>query len=145
MQDLIMSNMEILCTGILSEIPEEIHEEMLWQWDSRFETALAQFNVESKTAIHAAVHNQLGVIWDQSNINQAPEIVKNISASLGNINSGQLLFTSDPEKDDLIYCAWWPWGNGETISIRVSPSYHGLSDSEKAEKMQVFKGWFGIK
>ena len=33
--------------------------------------------------------------------------------------SGQLLLLSDSATDVLIYCAWWPWGNGLTISIRV--------------------------
>ena len=33
--------------------------------------------------------------------------------------AGQLLLTSAPSDGVGIYCAWWPWGNGKTISIRL--------------------------
>jgi hypothetical protein len=55
-----------------------------------------------------------------------------------------LLFTSDPKRDALIFCAWWPWGDGKTISIRIAPFFKKLSDSETAAKIQLFKGWFGV-
>lgn len=67
-----------------------------------------------------------------------------INSNLGGLMSGQLLFTSDPNQDAFIFCAWWPWGDGKTISIRVVPSYEKLLDSEKTKQTQLFKDWFGI-
>ena len=115
-----------------------------WKWDSRFETVLAEFGVDNKDSIRAISERYLSITWDSSNIGNAPAIVRTINIHLGNLRSGQLLFTSDPNRDVFIFCAWWPWGDGETISIRIAPFYKKLSDSEKAEKIQLFKGWFGI-
>jgi hypothetical protein len=70
--------------------------------------------------------------------------VRIINSHLGGLMPGQLLFTSDPNQDALIFCAWWPWGDGKTISIRVGLYYMKLSDSEKAEQINHLKGWFGV-
>ena len=115
-----------------------------WKWDSRFEAALTEFRVDHKDSIRAILERYLSVTWDSSNIGNAPDIVQTISSHLGRLRSGQLLFTSDPNGDAFIFCPWWPWGDGKTISIRIAAYYKKLLDSERAEKIQLFKGWFGI-
>jgi len=115
-----------------------------WKWDSRFETVLAEFRAGNKGSIRSILERHLSITWDISNIDNAPDIVRTINSHLGGLRSGQLLFTSDPNRDAFIFCAWWPWGDGKTISIRIAPSYKKLLDSEKVEKIQLFKGWFGI-
>ena len=84
------------------------------------------------------------MIWDSANIATAPDIVRTINIRVANLRSGQLLFTSDPSPGALLFCAWWPWGDGKTISIRLAPFYKKLPDSEYAKKIQLFKGCFGI-
>ena len=115
-----------------------------WKWDGRFETALAEFGADNKDSIRAILERYLGITWDSSNIGNAPVIVRTIDSHHGGLRPGQLLFTSDPNREAFIFCAWWPWGGGKTISIRIAPAYKKLSDSEKTEKIQQFKEWFGI-
>lgn len=117
---------------------------MSWKWDDRLEAVLAEFDVEKKDAVHAILEQYFSNTWDKSSIGKAPDPVKKISSALGNLWPGQLLFTSDTDGDTFMFCAWWPWNNGKTISIRIAPFYKKLSDSEKAEKSQKFKGWFGL-
>lgn len=115
-----------------------------WKWDSRFETVLAEFGAGQKDSIRATLERSLRITWNSSNIGNAPEIVQEINSHLGGLRSGQLLFTSDPDREAFIFCAWWPWGDGKSISIRIGSSFKKLPDSEKAEKVQLFKEWFGI-
>lgn len=117
---------------------------LLWQWDNRFEAVLAEFDAADKDKIRAILGQCFNITWDSSNINKAPDTVQKVSSYLGKLRSGQLLLTSDTGATAYIYCAWWPWGNGKTISIRISPCYKKLPDSDKAVKIQQFKGWFGI-
>ena len=140
MQDLKKSDLESVCKGLLSEFQGMLS----WKWDSRFETVLAEFGTDDKDSIRAILERYLGITWDSSTIDNAPDIVQTINGNLGGLMSGQLLFTSDPDRDAFIFCAWWPWGDGKTISIRLSPYYKTLCDSGEAEQIQVFKGWFGI-
>lgn len=115
-----------------------------WKWDGRFETVLAEFGVGDKDGVRAILERHLGTIWDSSSIASAPDIVRTVNIRVASLRSGQLLFTSDPNRDALIFCAWWPWGDGKTISIRVAPFFRKLSASEMAAKIQLFKGWFGV-
>jgi hypothetical protein len=115
-----------------------------WKWDSRFETVLAEFSVKKKDDIRAVLDRYLRTTWEGSGMGNAPDPVRAIDNRLGGLRPGQLLLTSDPSGEAFIYCAWWPWGDGKTISIRIAPSYQNLADAEKAEKTRLLKGWFGI-
>jgi hypothetical protein len=140
MNDLNKSDVENVCRELLRGFQGVLS----WQWDGRFETVLAEFGVDNKDSVRAILERYLGHIWDSSNIGYAPDIVRAINIRVGKLRSGQLLFTSDPSREALIFGAWWPWGDGQTISIRIAPSYKKISDSERAEKVQLFKSWFGI-
>lgn len=115
-----------------------------WKWDSRLETVLAEFGTGKKDDIRAILERSLPMAWDSSSINKGPDIVQTVTGHLGGLWPGQQLFSSDPEGEALIFCAWWPWGDGKTISIRIAPFYLSLSGPEKAEKIQLLKGCFGI-
>jgi len=140
MQDLNKSDLENVCRELLSAFKGVFS----WKWDSWLETVLAEFGVDNKDSTRAILERYLSSTWNSSNIGKAPDIVQIINSNLGGLRSGQLLFTSDPSQDAIIFCAWWPWGDGKTISIRIAPLYMKLSDSEKAEQIQLFKRWFGI-
>ena len=87
------------------------------------------------------------MLWfknEEINKRSTPDVVKMVINYFGGLNSDQLLFTSNPEKDGLFLCAWWPWGNGETISIRLAVFSELLTDQENEELTTVFKSWFKI-
>ena len=123
----------IACQGILS-----------WKWDSRFDTALAEFFIDNKDRARAILDRYLSIAWDSSNIGKAPDIMQMIVNDLGGLRSGQLFFVSDPNHEVFIYGVWWPWGDGKTISFRVAPYDKRLSGAEIAELITLFKGWFGL-
>jgi hypothetical protein len=116
-----------------------------WTWDSRYETVLAEFGIEKKDVIHATLKRNFSTSWDRDSIKKAPDVVQHINSYLGKLWRRQMLFTSDTNRDAFIYCAWWPWEDGNNISIRMAPFYKKLLNSEKAVQMQQFKSWFGIQ
>lgn len=134
------SDLESVCR----ELVNVFQGTLSWKWDNYIDTVLAEFDVGDKDSIRAILEHYLGSTWDRSNIGKAPDIVQIINSNLGGLRQGQLLFTSNFKQDSIIFGAWWPWGNGTTISIRIAPFYRTLSDSVKAEKIKLFKGWFGI-
>jgi len=115
-----------------------------WQWDERFGTALAEFLVDRKDNIRELIEPYLGNVWDNSTIETAPDSVQVIAIKLGKLREDQLLFTSDPNQDVIIYGAWWPWGNGKNISLRLAPHKWNLSSTEQAELKKQFRGWFAL-
>jgi hypothetical protein len=140
MNDLNKSDIENVCRELLSASQGVLS----WKWDSQFETVLAEFSVDNKDRVRAILECHLSIAWDKSKIRKAPDIVRTIVKHFGGLRSGQLLFTSDPNQDVFIFGVWWPWGDGKNISIRVAPFDKRLSDSEMAEFIKLFKGWFGL-
>jgi len=131
--------------NVCRELSNTFQGVLSWKWDDRFQTVLAEFKVDNKAPIHDALIRRLDRIWDSSTIETSPEAVRAISNTFGGIIPGQLLFTSDPGRDALVFCAWWPWGNGETISIRLAPFYQKPIGSDRTGQTQQLKEWFGIR
>lgn len=140
MNDQNRSDIENLCRGLV----DAFQGTLSWKWDRRFETVLAEFGVDRKTNIRASLERHLSATWDSANAGNAPEIVRAIYDNLGGLRQGQFLFTSDPKQDALIFCTWWPWGDGKEISIRIGPAYKNLSDEQRAESIALFRSWFGV-
>ncbi|MFZ0482299.1 MAG: hypothetical protein WAL93_02825 [Desulfobacterales bacterium] len=91
-----------------------------WKWDQRFEAFLAEFSADKRDEFRSILERDFSNVWDSSNIREAPDIVKMCNNSFGGLRSGQLLFTTDPSQDVFICGAWWPWGDGRTISLRIA-------------------------
>lgn len=140
MHDLNQSDLESVCREFFMAFQGVLS----WKWDSRFETALAEFSVDNKDSVREILGRYLSIAWDSSNIAKAPDALQMIASRLGGLRSGQLLLASDSNQKAFVFGAWWPWGNEKTISIRVAPFDKGLSDSEMAELIRLFKGWFGL-
>ena len=134
------SDLENVCRELAGAFPGILS----WQWDNRFETVLAEFGVDIQNRVRATLEHYLGNTWDSSTIARAPDIVQVIIGHLGGLMSGQLFFASDPNLEAIIFCAWWPWGDGRTISIRFGPSYRNLPDPQKTEHAKQFRGWFAV-
>ena len=117
---------------------------LTWQWDARFEAVLAEFGVDNKDNIRATLERHFSAAWDSANVVNAPDTVGVVKDDLGGLMAGQILFTSDPNHGVVLFCAWWPWGNGEKISLRVGLWSKQLTDPEYAENLQQLKDCFGV-
>jgi hypothetical protein len=115
-----------------------------WKWDRRFETVLAEFSVDKKDQVRAILERFLDSVYDSSNVGNGPETVRNVENHFGGLWPGQLLFTSDPKREALIFATWWPWGDGKEISIRIGPAFRTLAESNRDEQVELFRSWFGI-
>lgn len=120
------------------------HGMIEWKWDGRFKTALAEFSADMKDEVLGILEQHLISTWDSSNVKEAPDVVQEIAISLGGLMSGQLLLLSDSRQPACIFCAWWPWGSGTKISIRIAPFAKDLTDEEASALTTVFRGWFKI-
>ena len=95
-------------------------EAFSWKWDDYFEAFVAEFSADSGDEFRAILERHFSKVWDSSSIGEAPEIVQMCNNYFGGLRAGQLLFTTDQSEDVFVGGAWWVWGNGETISFRVT-------------------------
>ena len=109
----------------LAAMGQEIHNAfqdlLTWQWDDRLEAVLAEFEVADNGEVIAILQRFFNFDWDHHSVGGAPENVKKLKKDLGGIMGAQILFTTDPAEGTFLFCAFWPWGNGEKVSIRIAP------------------------
>jgi hypothetical protein len=91
-----------------------------WKWDHRFEAFLAEFSADNGDEFRAILKRDFSNVWDSSNIREGPDIVQMCNNNFGGLRSGQLLFTTDPSQNVFVCGVWWPWGDGETSSLRIA-------------------------
>ena len=140
MNDSNPSNIEVICKQIFDEFSGVLS----WKWDDWVGTVLAEFDAGKKEDVGAILGKFLPISWDSANIDTAPQIIQELDEHLGGLSPTQLLLNSDPTDNAFVFCAWWPWGDGKTISLRVAPFDKKSSDAEMAELIKLFKGWFGL-
>ncbi len=117
---------------------------LTWKWDPRFESLLIEFTQETVESVRGVLDKHLNYVWEKSSLNQAPEAVQDFGERLGGLMSNQLLFASDTDNGTRIFCAWWPWADQNTISIRLAPDYSIFDDPAKSGLIDQTKKMFGI-
>ena len=140
MADLNGSDIETICKQLF----DDFRGILSWKWDDWIGTILAEFSVDEEEDVRAILEKILPISWDSSTINTAPQIVQTLGEHLGGLTPTQLLFSSHPSHDAFVFCAWWPWGNGMTISLRVSAFDKNLSKPEAKKLIAQLKVWAEI-
>jgi hypothetical protein len=141
-----MSKEEVLiqfkqvCTSICSSVPTSYH----WQWDTRFNVALVVIDKRDMPVVLPLISQKFNQTWNDANIDTAPSVIMDVINDNFGIQPGQILFNSDDKNDLILLAAWWPWGNGVNISLRIGlfqPKHEVIGPTE-AE--QFLREWFTI-
>jgi len=112
---------------------------LTWKWDGRFQAAVAEFDLSAQEKVRAVLRQHLAHSWDSATLGTAPAPVQAACAGLGGLQRGQLAFASGTQ-EPLLFAAWWPWGNGRTVSLRVIPRTGSAVDPET---LKSFRAAFG--
>lgn len=146
------SNESPLMKNLTSAVLEKVYFEfaetfqgiLFWKWDDRFDVLMAEFNACDETSILTNLEYYFTYYWDASTIYAAPVVIQKVVARFGGLKAGQLLLSSNPEKDLFLYCVLWPWSCGKIISLRIS-IFSADSNKEMAVKQNnQLKIKFGV-
>jgi len=90
-----------------------------WSWDSRLNCVASSFDASVADEAHSVLSQALPTVWAESTMPKASSVLREIGERSGGVRAGQLIYASDPIASVQPYGLWWPWGNGQTISLRV--------------------------
>ena len=90
-----------------------------WKYDDFHNVMLAEFSVEKQDQVLFSLQQVLPVCWDAKTIKQAPDEVIHFAGSFSKLVKKQKLLTTNIERHPKVMAAWWPWGHGATVSIRL--------------------------
>jgi len=111
-------------------------------WDGGFNALLAEFPARKQDEVRNVLTRHLNLTWDRKSMRSAPAILKESAGELGDLRNNQLLFTTDPAASLLIFAAWWPWGNGERVSVRIAAPAAESAPAEETGIIAKLKGFF---
>jgi len=111
-----------------------------WSWDPRLLACTSSFTTEQEPSARKAVAMALQNEWTPSTIARAPAPLRDVVERCGGVRSGQLVLSTGPVNGLLTYGLWWPWGDGETVSLRI-----GLADVDPNREPYIkFRDVFGV-
>ena len=111
-----------------------------WEPDDRFNTVVAVLEKNDAGAVLSALQTSFDQEWSKKNIRKSPAGVKSIADSVSGINKGQILFATDDTIGPALFAAWWPWGDGTNISLRIGISDPSLNKEAILKQMAEWLG-----
>jgi hypothetical protein len=90
-----------------------------WTWDGRFKTIAASFSDELEPKARASAMHAFPRGWTVKSLDKAPAEMKAIAERTGGLRSGQRLLGGDELFAATLFGLWWPWGSGDTITLRI--------------------------
>jgi hypothetical protein len=111
-----------------------------WQYNDFHGVMLAEFSVDKQDQVRLALQQVLPLSWDAKSIKKAPSELKHKAHFFAKLSKNQMLLSDHLENQPKIMVAWWPWGHGATVSIRVFLT----STAPYQEKSGLFQRLTGI-
>ncbi len=135
-----LSEIEAICRGVVTATEGLLS----WTWDDYISTMLAPFSLKDAGQVADVLDENFASRWDFKSICKAPQSIRDVATGIGGIRQTQHLFVSEPDQNIMAYGAWWPWGNEETISIRIGILTHGIDDHDANMFKNEFASWFAV-
>jgi len=126
----------------VKKIIQDFNGILEWQKDNWIKSSLAEFLAKDKDKVQQILNKHLPYKWNQATLSDSPKKIQTIAGNIGGVKDNQWLMASEPEKENFIFGAWWPWSGGEKISIRLAPFSENFSTKEMEEFIKVFQSWF---
>ncbi|MDP6542825.1 MAG: hypothetical protein QGH60_02475 [Phycisphaerae bacterium] len=133
-----LAEIETCCKGIIAETRELLK----WEWDGYIGAFLATFTVGQAQPIETLCNKYFMSRWDHESLVKAPPSVLAIAENLGGLRAAQRLLMTRPDQFVMAFGAWWPWGDGQTISLRIGLVTDDVPEHAKTELFKEFSEWF---
>jgi hypothetical protein len=133
-----LAEIESCCKGIITETTGLV----TWEWDDYIGAFLATFPPDLVPQIETICDKYFMSRWGTESLDKIPPSVLAIADSLGGLRNTQRLLVTRPGEFVMAYGAWWPWGDGKTISLRIGLVTDKVPEHAKDEFFKEFSEWF---
>jgi oxalate decarboxylase/phosphoglucose isomerase-like protein (cupin superfamily) len=101
------------------DVIEALSSMVKWKYDDFHKVMLAEFSVDKQDQVLFTLQQVLPINWDVKTIKKAPNEVKHYAGIFSKLVKQQKLFSTNIERHPIVMVAWWPWGHGATVSVRL--------------------------
>lgn len=118
-----------------NEFQRSFSGKLTWQWDERFDTALLHVDRKNKEKVVKVLEKHFSDYWNILFDEEMPDSIQQQVQRFDGLRPEQLLFSTDMVNDKFLYCAWWPWQDGEKTSVRIGLFTNGDSEQEEVNAL----------
>jgi hypothetical protein len=115
-----------------------------WEWDDHFRAVLSPFRRSDSPTARSLLERSLGQGWRPDSIGGAAPAVLRVADAFDGLRPGQELFVSAPGPEVGTCACWWPWGDGETISVRIALVTERVPSREQPALVAELRSWFAV-
>lgn len=133
-----LAEIEICCKGIVAETSGLLN----WEWDDYIGAFLATFTPEQAQQVETVCDKYFMSRWDVASLAKIPPSIMEVAESLGGLRASQRLYVTRPGEFVISFGAWWPWGDGKTVSLRIGLVTDKVPEHAKDEFFKEFSEWF---
>lgn len=133
-----------LLENLSLEFAHAFKEPLQWQWDERHGAVLLHVNDKQRDKVVRILENYFSDYWNILSEEELPTRVKELIKHFDGMHPEQLIFSTDTQEKDFLYCAWWPWKSGEKTSLRIAHYMDELPEKEQQQHQEQIKQWFAI-
>lgn len=102
-----------------------VTKDLAWEWDEKHRVVLTHFARNFADGIAVALEEHFADLWTAKTINRAPTQLKSQLLQYGKLSKTQKIFTMPASEDTpALVAIWWPWGHGNTFSLRLGVLEH---------------------
>jgi len=138
--DMIRQDLESSCQQMLNELPSGL----AWEWDDRFDVPMLVFPKDMEEEICCIVKRRFTNQWDINSIKTSPPAIRKLLDKCFGIRIGQTVLATDTNKEAFLFALYWPWGDGATISLRVSLTGKGIMGADQEKIEEYLRQWFRL-
>ena len=109
-----------------------------WKIDTRFNAATTTIQTAMAKDIQNLLESSFSKTWSVESTEPNSEIMEKVVGSVGGLGPGQILYTSDESVQPIVYCAWWPWGNGNNVSLRIGIFDESYSSNQSIDAIRPY-------
>jgi len=111
-----------------------------WTWDHRFNCVTSSLSTESAPELRRLLTPVVPSEWTAETFHKSPAEVQALRERCGDVRPGQLLLTGAADAGMTLFAMWWPWGDGQKVSVRL-----GISGSDRPKELYpLLRAVFGI-
>ena len=99
-----------------------------WSFDNRFQCVASSFEEDLAADARRLLAPLFPYALTERNLATGSAAIREVAARTGGVRAKQIVFGADPVGGITPYALWWPWEEGQTISLRI-----GLEPASPAE------------
>ena len=84
---------------VLSDVRENITENIYWNWDGRLQAAVVVVQRATSRIVNESLERSFDNRWDIESIQEAPSYVREVVDALSGLRQRQFIYTSSPDAE----------------------------------------------